>query len=51
MNLQGVITMRKFLLVTFVGLVLAINLCGIIKEFVSTVFEDTVVEDIYEYEE
>jgi hypothetical protein len=43
--------MRKFLLVTFVGLVLAINLCGFIKEFVSFVFEDTSVETIYTYEE
>lgn len=38
--------MRKLLLVTFVGIVLALNLFGIVKDFVSTITEDTSMETI-----
>lgn len=43
--------MRKALLVTFVGIVLAINLFGLAKEFVSFIFEDTTVESTVMYME
>lgn len=43
---KGVFTMRKFLLVAFIGMVLAINLYGCVTEIMSKVEVDDAKDEV-----
>lgn len=43
---KGVFTMRKFLLVVFIGMVLAINLYGCVTEIMSKVEVDDAKDEV-----
>lgn len=43
---KGVFTMRKFLLVVFIGMVLAINLYGCVTEIMSKISVDDTKDEV-----